>query len=663
MATRKRKQMSPENELVHAEYTQDSESNHYNCKHCSYKSPSNHTGNMESHLMRKHKDLYQEIIGKRKDLRANKSEEVPSQLTRCSMNLSIEEFRKSIVEIVTVNGRPLKYLEDSGFQKIIRPTIEALSTIERITVSRTSVCPWIHEEAEKLRTEIKLKIKEKMISVKIDLATRLGRSIFGLNAQYVDDCKLKILTLAMKEFDEAHTAEKLLTEFEKIMKSYDISLGQIYRVTSDNGSNMIKMGQLLKDKENLTDVESETDDDDVDSMCDSDLSSESDSDEETDKDDLETSSDSMMNDDLDDENDELVDLGSMFQNKFKETTSLVDILRCFEHSLQLGPADLIKKHSIIKRLVSIGKKASKKLRNQVFTRLLKSKNLKKPILSNKTRWGSSYLMLKRLISLRSFCDEHIKLAKELKISVIDWRKLEKLQEVLEPVYESTIYYQKAQLTLSEAYAQWIRMELKIKDMCNEFSAVLLEALKKHSHKMMDNPCVLAGVFLDPRYQKLLETDQKIEAKKHISEVFNYLLRTGHREVESNPAQLSHATIDLSNSPDPLLRLLASRDCPAESQTASISSSLTLDEILSRFEKVPRVLDESFNLIKYWSEVTGEFADLKQTAFTIYSAASTQVSVERSFSALKFILNDQRGNLDRDRLEEILLIYLNKKFQQ
>jgi hypothetical protein len=35
--------------------------------------------------------------------------------------------------------------------------------------------------------------------------------------------------------------------------------------------------------------------------------------------------------------------------------------------------------------------------------------------------------------------------------------------------------------------------------------------------------------------------------------------------------------------------------------------------------------------------------LKETAVTIYSAASTQKTAVRSFSALKSILIDQRGN--------------------
>jgi hypothetical protein len=501
--TTKRKPIQPENEPIHAEYTFNPETQQQRCNHCPYETKT-HTANMESHLSRKHKDIYKNVLELKQNILSKNSEARPSKLARISLNYSIEEFRKNIVEMVTINGRPLNSLEDSGFQNIIKPILEAFSPTERITVSRRTAVPWIHKEAEKLRADIKLMVKDKMISMKIDLATRLGRSIMGLNAQYVDDCRLKIITLAMKQVDEAHTAENLLVEFESILKTFGIPTGKIYRVTSDNGSNMIKMGQLLKNKANLNLVgcesDDESDDEDADSLCGSDTDTDSDDeDEDTVNEDSEESLQSLES--FTDE-DELEDVGSLFNRKCAKSDSLIDILRCFEHSLQLAPAELFKKHKGIKRLISLAKKASKKLRNQTFVRLLKAAKLKCAIFCNKTRWGTTFLMLQRLISLKTFCDENSKVDKALKIASSDWKKFEKLLEILEPSYESTIYYQRAQLTLSEAYAQWFRMELTIEGLHNnEFSASFLTVLKKHSHKIMDDSCVLAGVFLDPRYHQ------------------------------------------------------------------------------------------------------------------------------------------------------------------
>jgi hypothetical protein len=665
MSTRKRK-IKVANESVHDEFTENAESKAYKCNHCSYELKVKHTGNMESHLMRMHKDIYEDIKRKRSELTEN--QEVPEKLKRISIYLSTEEFKKAIVEIVTVNGRPLQYLEDSGFQKIIKPILGALP--EKLTVSRRSARPWIHEEAEKLREEIKIELADKIISAKMDLATRLCRSVMGVNVQLVKNGRLRIFTLAMRQINESHTAENLLIQFEDILKSYGIVTNQIYRFTTDNGSNTVKMGQLLRERASLSlvgcetsDVENSEDEDSLGEESESDSDSECDVDENQEGEFDDSGNSSLLNvEDNGESLEELVDLGTLFRNKVDNVKSVTDILRCFEHSLQLGPSELIKKHVVIKRLVRIGNKATRKMRTSTFTRLLETAKMRRPILSNKTRWGSTFLMLKRLLQLRQFCDEHSKLAKELKISPNDWRRIEKLLEVFKPIYETTIFYQRADLTVSEAYAQWIRMRLQVESTSNEYTAEMLRVLRKHANKMLNDDCVLAGVFLDPRFQILLDDEQKIKAKDHIKAVYNFLKHSRPQTSSQNSiAETLNTSQNSSIILDPLERLLASLDGPTEGSTPT-TSILTLEEILNRFEKHPRISDANFNVLKFWTNISGEFLELQEAAFTIFSAASTQVSVERAFSALKFILSDQRGNLEPQLLEDILLLYLNQKFK-
>ena len=51
----------------------------------------------------------------------------------------------------------------------------------------------------------------------------------------------------MKELTERHTAEYLKTVILTVLKDYNINLNQIYSITSDNGANMLKSTQLLRD--------------------------------------------------------------------------------------------------------------------------------------------------------------------------------------------------------------------------------------------------------------------------------------------------------------------------------------------------------------------------------------------------------------------------------
>ncbi|KAI8117117.1 hypothetical protein CVS40_10957 [Lucilia cuprina] len=105
-----------------------------------------------------------------------------------------------------------------------------------------------------MKEGIRAVLKHRIICIKIDTATRLNRSILGINAQFCNNNKIIIYTLAMIELQRKHTAANLSQEVEEILNNFDISKHQIYCVTSDNGRYMLKTVENLNDV-NLTEVE------------------------------------------------------------------------------------------------------------------------------------------------------------------------------------------------------------------------------------------------------------------------------------------------------------------------------------------------------------------------------------------------------------------------
>lgn len=65
-----------------------------------------------------------------------------------------------------------------------------------------------------------------------------------------------------------------------------------------------------------------------------------------------------------------------------------------------------------------------------------------------------------------------------------------------------------------------------------------------------------------------------------------------------------------------------------------------------------------DIIEFWSEKTAVYPLLKEVVIAILSIPGTQVSVERLFSAVPFILNQFRSNLLGVTLENILLLQNN-----
>lgn len=64
---------------------------------------------------------------------------------------------------------------------------------------------------------------------------------------------------------------------------------------------------------------------------------------------------------------------------------------------------------------------------------------------------------------------------------------------------------------------------------------------------------------------------------------------------------------------------------------------------------------------WWKENIETFPNLGPTAIDIISAPVTEVTVERLFSHLKFVLNKHRTQIKDDLINDILFLQMNEKF--
>lgn len=85
----------------------------------------------------------------------------------------------------------------------------------------------------------------------------------------------------------------------------------------------------------------------------------------------------------------------------------------------------------------------------------------------------------------------------------------------------------------------------------------------------------------------------------------------------------------------------------------------LDSELAAFSLLPRLAPEA-KMMEHW-KLQDAFPVLKNIVTDIISAPVTEVTAERLFSHLKFILNEHRSTLRGDRVEDVLFLRMNKKF--
>lgn len=345
------------------------------CKTCDKVFTGNHSTNLEKHFQRDHKKIFDEIVNKkeqelsyfkRKNLEENRqlgdTETAPPAKLRIisdlitplsvnNINITKEKLKLACLELVTVNGRPFSIIEDSGFRKIIDPIIEGISKKERITINKNNIRDMVAPSAKQCKENIIQDVRNRMISLKVDAATRIGRSFLGINIQFIKDGTIHLRTLAVRELKEKHTAIYLKSVILEVLGEFNISLNQVYTFTSDNGANMVKCVERLKSDMNLTE------------QLFNQIYNESVEDDENDQnimDTLYTSLKEMQGNFSENQNSDV----AFFQ-------SITHGVRCGAHTIQLAVFDAIKKDQSVENIISKARAVCKKLRTPTISMLLK----------------------------------------------------------------------------------------------------------------------------------------------------------------------------------------------------------------------------------------------------------------------------------------------------
>lgn len=359
------------------EYT--SESNKTTCKvaGCNKKYSGYVSSNLWKHLQSAHESIYLKLLPQREVRKKSK-------LDKCVLDL-----RKSLVELCTVNGRPFSIVDDSGMKGILQ--IAYNSAIENVN---DKVAPGLFNQKQLkmdlqsaysyIQSVIKSEVKQKLVSLMVDIRSKRGKSILGAQIQYTINDQIKIRTIGMIRMLRPHTGIYIAELIEKKLGEYGISLDQIYSLTTDNGANMLKAVSVIdKNARDVAEAESMEMDDDL----------------LADADELEALAYS-----LDDDINGNMNFGADgIESALNLAAEIVlgannDIehtigLNCGAHTLQLEIVKAINTWDIETGLLTSCRQIMTKLKSQNIIDILRERKLNLPINDCKPRWWTFFLMV------------------------------------------------------------------------------------------------------------------------------------------------------------------------------------------------------------------------------------------------------------------------------
>ncbi|KAK3931912.1 Zinc finger BED domain-containing protein 4 [Frankliniella fusca] len=582
-----------------------------------------------SHLKTHHKEVHDKIL---QDLESRKDPKPAEKLKPSILNgvkMSGRALQVHCIRLVSQHGLSFKSLDYAALQAILRPMIEAMPASERVTISSRSIPPKICDMASAIRAKIMGELDGKMVSIKVDGCSKNSRYFLGTNVQYILSGKIVIRTLAVEELFISTTAANFKARICHILKMYRIPIKNVVSFTSDNGANYILACKLM-------------DEDSEDSCCDSPWA------------------------------DAEIEL---LHDEFH-----IQSIRCAAHTLELSIGDARKENFEIKPLLDKVRKLANFLKNETNVRQLKENEKSLPTTDVVTRWGSTYDMLASVSKLRNFTEISLNVSNKDRSQYFldddEWDALDSTLDDLLPARQATTQLQHQNLTLGDFYAVWMELQMKLEKKKTPLSTSLVKAMTERSRSvnyrdarkgerlpaLFHSPSFNSAVFLDPRYFSLLSPEQISDAKAYLCELWARVQKARGVAVEPEPEETVDEPEELDSEDSSLFeQLLASKNKGRfpDGEVAAANKN-TIRALLDEYDRTTKPLPRKTDVLEYWEKRRRVSPELHELALIVLAIPATEVSVERLFSSLKFILRPQRFNLQGSNVDHILVLHANSE---
>lgn len=321
------------------------------------------TYSLKRHLQQKHLSVYTKAF--------------PDE-ARDEIGRRIIEFRtiQNAVALLTVHGLPFLLLEKAPFQELISPGLEKLAAYgHNVTINRPVIAREIASTSATIQQIIQAELKGRMFSVMFDIATKSTISMLGISVSFMLEDTVVCRSLGVIQMTERHTGENIAAAIQNIFSKFDVTLSQLYAVTTDNGSNMLSSTRALNDTANFDDqsfyAQIDSDDDDP----------------------MEASANTTINNNTQ-RYIEMINQLTQSHTLQNDFLAAIPEVRCCAHTLQLIVSDALTR-SNFRAIINRTRAMCKTLRSQVINiefRKLAPKSIIPP-LDCPTRWSSEFIMV------------------------------------------------------------------------------------------------------------------------------------------------------------------------------------------------------------------------------------------------------------------------------
>nr|XP_022910339.1 zinc finger BED domain-containing protein 1-like [Onthophagus taurus] len=343
----------------------------------------------------------------------------------------------------------------------------------------------------------------------------------------------------------------------------------------------------------------------------------------------------------------------------------VDAITCYAHNLQLVLNKVLDADYIKPLIVKCSSIVSHFKHSYIASTALNTKQEQlglqkhKLIQAVRTRWNSTYYMLKRLVEQREailsvLSDRTITSriqAGHLMLEEEEWITMEYCIAMLEPFeLVTTLLSSESQPTISivmpilKSLAENFISKTKEDEpkLLQNLQRLLQNEFQSRFENILSNVSVTAGgkigifdlsTFLDPRFKnKERFTGSLFQTKRHFKNILQSSLEDTENEMNHNPKKKSAFDILFPN---------------------ENSAAADLNEVDMYYSDCP--IQKNMCPLQWWKNNENKYPKLSKYAKRYLSIPATSVSSERSFSKAGNVVNAKRACLKSDNVKKICFL--------
>jgi hypothetical protein len=311
-----------------------------------------------------------------------------------------------------------------------------------------------------------------------------------------------------------------------------------------------------------------------------------------------------------------------------------------------------------------------------------------------TTWGSTYLMIDRLLELKKHIMEvgDMGTSVQLELTVHQWEQAEELRDLLQEAVTVTIRLRLEDVTPGHFFREWTGLKLYLENKGGVLADDICASMKRREQEMLDNGMLLAAVLLDPDHADLLTENQKLSAQEKVVEVALKIKKLQPDAEEEGPGSKtelnSSSSADETDSDEDMRRVRriykekmrkgnleggvktelfqpSSPAAPPPSKKKKVEESVGRELQKSKILESLSTLTKNKSVLRSYDVPIWELVnekeypqELKDTALLLATMPPTQVSLQRLFSSLKFLKTNHKKRLGKSILNDMMFLGAN-----